>query len=347
MLEMPTRQGTEVVAHPDDAFVVGPASVLDGRTRRLAGLAYADVRRGLARVSPLDALRHRGRPRAGAPRGDRPTPVRLEISSDLPASVGVASSAALEVATARALGAADIDPLRLAALCQEAENHVVGAPVRDHGPGRGGARDTRGGAADPVPAGVGGRPRRRAAGLEIVGWPTGTPHDVGGPPYARARAAAFMGKRMVEDAAGRHVVLGERAAHAPPSTSFPDGDRRRHLPQSLGRRPTTTSRSSDPTRRIRSGRPRRSASRSTCGAVAALAALADGEPVAARAADGGQSGRLRRHGPGSSGRDARSWRRRWPDPACTAPARAEAAVAAPSSSCASAARSTTSRRLIR
>ena len=41
---------------------------------------------------------------------------------------GVSSSAALEVATARALGAGAIDPLRLAALCQEAENHVVGAP---------------------------------------------------------------------------------------------------------------------------------------------------------------------------------------------------------------------------
>jgi len=40
-------------------------------------------------------------------------------------------------------------------------------------------------------------------GLEVVGWPTGTPHDVGGAPYARARAAAFMGKRMVEGAAGR------------------------------------------------------------------------------------------------------------------------------------------------
>ena len=57
-----------------------------------------------------------------------PPAARLEITSDLPASVGVASSAALEVATARALGAGDIDPLLLASLCQEAENHVVGAP---------------------------------------------------------------------------------------------------------------------------------------------------------------------------------------------------------------------------
>ena len=41
------------------------------------------------------------------------------------------------------------------------------------------------------------------AGLEIVGWPTGAAHTVGGVPYGRARAAAFMGKRMVEGAAGR------------------------------------------------------------------------------------------------------------------------------------------------
>ena len=50
------------------------------------------------------------------------------MSSEVPQSVGVSSSAALEVATARALGAGGIDPLRLASLCQEAENHVVGAP---------------------------------------------------------------------------------------------------------------------------------------------------------------------------------------------------------------------------
>ena len=57
-----------------------------------------------------------------------PPRARVAVSSDVPQSVGVSSSAALEVATARALGADAIDPLRLAALCQEAENHVVGAP---------------------------------------------------------------------------------------------------------------------------------------------------------------------------------------------------------------------------
>ncbi len=54
-------------------------------------------------------------------------PAVLSVASEVPQSVGVSSSAALEVATARALGAGDDDPLALARLCQEAENHVVGA----------------------------------------------------------------------------------------------------------------------------------------------------------------------------------------------------------------------------
>ena len=38
--------------------------------------------------------------------------------------------------------------------------------------------------------------------LEVVGVPTGAEHDVSGVPYRRARAAAFMGKRIVDDAVG-------------------------------------------------------------------------------------------------------------------------------------------------
>ncbi len=132
-----------------------------------------------------------------------PPRTRLTVSSDVPQSVGVSSSAALEVATARALGAGTIEPLRLAALCQEAENHVVGAPC---------------GIMDQVTVAVGTpgavlpilcRPAslQRALplppGVEVVGWPTGAEHDVGGAPYRRARAAAFMGKRIVEATLGR------------------------------------------------------------------------------------------------------------------------------------------------
>jgi galactokinase len=203
VLEMPTLQSIEVVAHPDSALVVGPATLSPAELGRLAGLAYADVRRELSAYPrwthyvigvALVLVRH------GVL--DPPTS-RLEISSDLPASAGVASSAALEVATARALGAGALDPFRLAALCQEAENHVVGAPcgIMDQVA----AVSGRPGAVLPIlcrPASVG-DPLVIPGELEIVGWPTGVPHSVGGRPYGRARAAAFMGKRIVEDAAGR------------------------------------------------------------------------------------------------------------------------------------------------
>lgn len=203
VLELPTGQRTEVVAHPDDAFVVGPATLAAPDLRRLAALPYVDVRRALADYPrwtqyvigvAVVLLRHGV---IDAPRA------RIEIASNLPASVGVASSAALEVATARALCASGVEPLRLAALCQEAENHVVGAPC--------GIMDQvavvlgTAGAVLPIlcrPASVA-DPVALPAGCEVVGWPTGVPHDVGGKPYERARAAAFMGKRMVEDAAGR------------------------------------------------------------------------------------------------------------------------------------------------
>jgi galactokinase len=39
-------------------------------------------------------------------------------------------------------------------------------------------------------------------GIELVGWPTGAAHDVAGVPYGRTRAAAFMGKCMVERSMG-------------------------------------------------------------------------------------------------------------------------------------------------
>jgi L-arabinokinase len=210
VLEMPTRRRTEVMVRPDQALVVGPAVLPTAALERLAGLPYGEVRRELAPLPrwthyiigvALVLVRHGA---IDPPRG------RLEITSDLPASVGVASSAALEVATARALGAGTLDPLVLASLCQEAENHVVGAPC---------------GIMDQVAVALGTpgavlpilcRPASAAdavvlpESLEIVGWPTGVVHHVGGALYGRARAAAFMGKRMVEDAAGRTWPWGSQ-----------------------------------------------------------------------------------------------------------------------------------------
>ncbi len=202
VLEMPTRQSTVVTAELDEAFVVGPAVLTVEELAALAQRPYAEIRHHLESlprwtrylVGVALVLVRRGLidpPRA-----------RLTVSSDLPVSVGVASSAALEVATARALGA-DVEPLRLAALCQEAENQVVGVPcgIMDQVAVAAGTAA----AVLPIlcrPASV--RPvLPLPAELEVVGWPTGAEHDVSGAPYGRARAAAFMGKRMVESAAGR------------------------------------------------------------------------------------------------------------------------------------------------
>jgi galactokinase len=203
VLEVPTHLVTTVLAEPADAFTVGPVHLSVDETATLARLPYADLRDALAPLPrwthyvvgvALVLIRH------GV---IEPPRAHLSVSSDVPQSVGVSSSAALEVATARALGAGGIDPLRLASLCQEAENHVVGAPC--------GIMDQvvvamgRAGAVLPIlcrPASV--RPRSPLPEeTDVVGRPTGAAHDVSGVPYRRARAAAFMGKRIVEDLASR------------------------------------------------------------------------------------------------------------------------------------------------
>jgi len=203
VLETPTRLTTTVLAEPADGLVVGPVRLAEDEVVKLADLTYPEVRDVLVDAPrwthylvgvALVLVRH------GV---IAPPAVELSVTSGLPTSVGVSSSAALEVATARALGAGGIDPLRLAALCQEAENQVVGAPcgIMDQvvvalGPA---------GSILPIlcrPASV-----RPAVALppevEVVGWPTGAEHDVSGVPYGRARAAAFMGKAIVEASAGR------------------------------------------------------------------------------------------------------------------------------------------------
>ena len=102
---MPTRQGTDVTLSPEAAFVVGPVAFSPGELERVAGLDDAAVRREL---SPHPRWTHYviGVALVLVRHGVIDPPCgRIDITSDLPASVGVASSAALEVATARALGA--------------------------------------------------------------------------------------------------------------------------------------------------------------------------------------------------------------------------------------------------
>lgn len=125
----------------------------------------------------------------------------FDVRSAVPLSSGVSSSAALEVATLRALerlSGITLQGTTLAHLGQRAENHLVGAPcgLMDQltcAHGRRGSllpilcRPDRLGAVVPLPAGV-----------RVIGWPSGVKHAVSASPYATARAAAFMGKKIIE-----------------------------------------------------------------------------------------------------------------------------------------------------
>lgn len=132
----------------------------------------------------------------------------FHIESNVPASMGVSSSAALEVATLRALEQASgrsFSGTMLARLAQQAENEIVGAPcglmdqlAAAHGVAgallpilcRPDVLD------EPVPL-----PRSAL----VVGWPSGVKHAVSASPYATARAAAFMGKKILEAALARKL----------------------------------------------------------------------------------------------------------------------------------------------
>ena len=133
----------------------------------------------------------------------------FRIHSAVPTSMGVSSSAALEVATLRALerlaGHAFVGT-ELARAGQRAENDVVGAPcglmdqvASAHG---------RVGELLPIrcrPDGLMGSVRL-PPGVIVVGWPSGVRHAVADSPYATARAAAFMGKAILERALGRRLA---------------------------------------------------------------------------------------------------------------------------------------------
>src|SRR6516225_8815093 len=98
VLQLPTSQGTEVELAPAGALVIGPAELSVTEVAHLAALPYPELRAALAHLPrwtlyPLGVVlvlvRHG---LIDPPRG------RLTISSNLPASVGAASSAALEAA---------------------------------------------------------------------------------------------------------------------------------------------------------------------------------------------------------------------------------------------------------
>ncbi|MEZ0267018.1 MAG: galactokinase [Phycisphaerae bacterium] len=137
-------------------------------------------------------------------RDPRVTGIDLALLSDVPPGAGISSSAAITVATMLALvdhfGLRDrIDGMALAALCQQVENRIAGAPcgIMDQATA---ALGTPGELfrllcqphqlLDPLPL---------PPGVRVVGVDTGVRHWVSGGQYGRTRAAAFMGHRLILD----------------------------------------------------------------------------------------------------------------------------------------------------
>lgn len=135
-----------------------------------------------------------------------PAGLNILLDSDVPIGAGVSSSAALEVATMTAMCAhfgLKIDGLEIARLCQVVENRVAGAPC---------------GVMDQVTSALGRRghilvlscqPYEVLSHIAIPGaWrfvalDSGVKHSVGGRNYTRARVAAFMGLKILQEQTGR------------------------------------------------------------------------------------------------------------------------------------------------
>lgn len=137
------------------------------------------------------------------------------ITSDVPEGKGVSSSAALEVAVMQAVAAAydvAMTARECALLCQQVENHVVGAPC---------------GVMDQMTAACGRAgellallcqpaellpPVAVPPDLELWGLDSGIRHSVSGADYASVRTGAFMGYRMIAEWAGLSVETGQGPA---------------------------------------------------------------------------------------------------------------------------------------
>jgi L-arabinokinase len=140
---------------------------------------------------------------------------RILVASDVPEGKGVSSSAALEVAALQAIAAAfdvALPPRDLALLAQKVENEIVGAPC---------------GVMDQMTAVFGQEGKLLALlcqpaelqepvslpdDVSLWGIDSGIRHAVSGSDYTSVRVGAFMGYRMIAEAAGLAVSaagLGE------------------------------------------------------------------------------------------------------------------------------------------
>jgi L-arabinokinase len=128
--------------------------------------------------------------------------INLALYSTVPLGAGVSSSAAIEVAAMMNLVEHfqirdQIDPMKMSALCQRVENHLVGAPC---------------GIMDQVSSCYGHAdsllqmvcqpceiqpPLFLPSGTRVVGINSRVKHSVGGGMYGKTRCAAFMGHKMI------------------------------------------------------------------------------------------------------------------------------------------------------
>ena len=143
-----------------------------------------------------------------------PGGLRIFVNSHVPEGKGVSSSAALEVAAIRAaatLAGQELDGQSIARLAQRAENFVVGAPcgIMDQMTSAlGRANELL--ALRCQPAIVEGFV---AIPSEIAFWgvDSGIRHAVTGSDYASVRVGAFMGYRMIAEAAGLKIDIPDDA----------------------------------------------------------------------------------------------------------------------------------------
>lgn len=137
---------------------------------------------------------------------------KILIDSKVPEGKGVSSSAALEVATMSAIVAAygiEIQPRKLAILCQKLENLVVGAPcgIMDQ-------LSSACGAENELLAMIC-QPAELSGTVEIPdelavwGIDSGIRHSVGAGDYGSVRTGAFMGYRIIVELAGLQVSQTE------------------------------------------------------------------------------------------------------------------------------------------
>jgi len=250
VLEMALSLETRVRIRALDEPVLRLHSEAHGRAENSAALLAAARREGATEADLREALRASGLPSwthypvgcilllALARSWTPPSGLEIAISSSVPEGCGVSSSAALEVATLRALASLSglaFEGTELARLAQRVENHMVGAPcgLMDQ------LASAHGSSGHLLPIlcrpDVLGDPLALPPGIRAVGWPSGVKHSVAGHPYGRARAAAFMGKRLLEAALGRKVpyltdftpeeyhMQQEHLAPALPGEDFLDG----------------------------------------------------------------------------------------------------------------------------